>query len=92
MRRTLQLLTGATLAALCGVALDAASNPLFASGAVCSSGSSNVCMVSETCTDYGWSINVMTGTMVKTCIAKTVKTYYWSSGGTGETKSYVPNS
>ena len=92
MRRTMQLLSGATLTALGALALDAARNPLFADGAVCGSGTANVCMVSETCTDYGWNINVFTGTLVKTCIAKTTKTYYWSSssGGGGDVKTYVP--
>ena len=93
MRRTLQLLTGTALAAICGLALDAAGNPLFADDAVCTSGSSNVCMVSETCTEYGWQVNMLSGTLTKTCLAKTTKTFYWSSstvGTSGTVKSYVP--
>ena len=94
MRRTLQVLSGAALTALGALALDATRNPLFADTAVCGSGTANVCMVSETCTDYGWNINVFTGTLLKTCLAKTTKTYYWSSssGSTGTVKTYVPGS
>jgi hypothetical protein len=93
MTRSLHFLTAVALAAVGGAALDAGSNPLFAEGATCSSGTTSVCQVVETCTDYGWSFSITPPSIGQTCLAKTVRSYYWSAATTDPTtttRTFVP--
>ena len=91
MIRSLQYLAAIALAAVGGASADAASNPLFAEGSTCTSGTTSVCKVVETCTDYGWSFSFTPPSMGQTCLAKTTSSYYWSSTTTsGTTNKSIP--